>query len=181
MEVSGKFHAPPTSPQGKSPWYPPHRRLGGPQNRSEHGGVQKNTQSLPGLEPHPAHSPALYHWAILACLSFVWHTTPQALSEEQSTHPPPPRGKTKMCLRIHILTEVRGCIQKCPNLPPRAGTANFTALCHLVQLCRYSVNQSSEFCCHKPLCCFSTSVCCYLFRYWLSPETFGYTLVSLLH
>jgi hypothetical protein len=27
------------------------------------------------------------------------------------------------------------------------------------------------------LCCFSTSVCC-LFRYRLSPETFGYTLVS---
>jgi hypothetical protein len=29
------------------------------------------------------------------------------------------------------------------------------------------------------LCCFSTSVycCCCLFRYWLGPETFGYTLV----
>jgi len=28
------------------------------------------------------------------------------------------------------------------------------------------VSQSSEFCCHNPLCCFSTSVyCCYLFRY----------------
>jgi hypothetical protein len=40
------------------------------------------------------------------------------------------------------------------------------------------VSQSSEFCRHSPLCCFSTSVyCCCLFRYRLSPGTFGYTLV----
>jgi hypothetical protein len=38
---------------------------------------------------------------------------------------------------------------------------------------------SSEFCRHNSLCCFSTIVyCCkHLFRYRLSPETFGYTLV----
>jgi hypothetical protein len=48
----------------------------------------------------------------------------------------------------------------------------------LVQLYRYFVSQSSEFCRHNPLCCFSTSVYCYcLFRYRLSPETFGYNLV----
>jgi hypothetical protein len=54
-----------------------------------------------------------------------------------------------------------------------------------VLLYRYSVSQSSEFCRHNPLCCFSTSVycccccccCCCLFRYRLSSETFGYTLV----
>jgi hypothetical protein len=38
-----------------------------------------------------------------------------------------------------------------------------------------------RFCRHNPLCCFSTSVyyccCCCLFRYLLSPENFGYTLV----
>jgi len=44
-------------------------------------------------------------------------------------------------------------------------------------LCCYFVSQSSEFCRHNPLCCFSTSVYCCLFRYRLSPETFGYTLV----
>jgi len=51
-----------------------------------------------------------------------------------------------------------------------------------VQSCRYFVSQSSEFCRHNPLCCFSTNVyCCYcLFRNRLSPETFGYTLVSPL-
>jgi len=40
-----------------------------------------------------------------------------------------------------------------------------------VQLYRYFVSQSSEFCRHNPLCCFSTSVC--LFRYRLS---LGYRL-----
>jgi len=47
-------------------------------------------------------------------------------------------------------------------------------------LYRYFMSQSSEFCRHNPLCCFSTSVycfCCCLFRYRLSSETFGYTLV----
>jgi hypothetical protein len=42
---------------------------------------------------------------------------------------------------------------------------------------RHFVSQSSEFCCHNTLCCFSTSVCC-LFRYRFSPETFGYTVVD---
>jgi hypothetical protein len=47
-----------------------------------------------------------------------------------------------------------------------------------MQSYRYFVSQSSEFCRHNPLCCFSMNVyCCYLFRYRLSPETFGYTFV----
>jgi len=61
----------------------------------------------------------------------------------------------------------------------RARTANGTALCHQVQLYRYFVSHSSEFCCHNPLCCFLTSVyCCCLFRYRFSPETFGYTYIQ---
>jgi hypothetical protein len=43
----------------------------------------------------------------------------------------------------------------------------------------YFVNQSSEFCRHNTLCRFSASVYCCLFRYRLSPETFGYTLYGL--
>jgi len=41
------------------------------------------------------------------------------------------------------------------------------------------VSLLSEFCYHNPLCCFSTNVyCCKLiFHYWLSMETFGYTLI----
>jgi hypothetical protein len=41
----------PLYPQGESTWYPLDRRLGGPQSRSGHGGEEKNSQPLPGLEP----------------------------------------------------------------------------------------------------------------------------------
>jgi hypothetical protein len=38
------------NPQGKIPWYPPDKGLGGPQSRS--GRVdEKNSQPLPGIEP----------------------------------------------------------------------------------------------------------------------------------
>jgi hypothetical protein len=37
-------------PQGKSPWYPLDRRLGGPQSQSGCNGEEKNSQPLPGLE-----------------------------------------------------------------------------------------------------------------------------------
>jgi hypothetical protein len=43
------------------------------------------------------------------------------------------------------------------------------------------VSQSSGFCLHNPLRCFSTSIYCCLFRCRLSLETFGYTLVQTLH
>jgi hypothetical protein len=51
MELSGQLHAPTTLLQGKSPWYPLDRRLGGPQSRPGRGGEEKNSQPLPGLEP----------------------------------------------------------------------------------------------------------------------------------
>jgi len=71
------------------------------------------------------------------------------------------------------------CYQKFPDWPPGARTANDTALCHKMQFYLYFVSHSSEFCRHNPSCCFSTSVCC-LFRFRLSPKTFGYILVSCL-
>jgi hypothetical protein len=83
-----------------------------------------------------------------------------------------------------VINAIRGCIQKFPDWPPGVRTASGTAPCHQLQLYRYySVSQSSEFCRHKALCCFSTSVyCCKrVFRYRLSPETFGYTLVRVTH
>jgi hypothetical protein len=36
--------------QGKSPWYTLDSKLGGPQNRSERDGEEKNSQAMPGLE-----------------------------------------------------------------------------------------------------------------------------------
>jgi hypothetical protein len=82
--------------------------------------------------------------------------------------------------RVQLEWYIRWCIQKFPVWPPGARTANGMALCHWVQLYRYFVSQSSEFCCHNPLCCFSTSVyCCkFIIRYRFSPETYGYTLVN---
>jgi hypothetical protein len=44
MEESGQLHAPATLPQGKGPWYPLDRRLGGPQSHSGRGGAKKNSQ-----------------------------------------------------------------------------------------------------------------------------------------
>jgi hypothetical protein len=37
--------------QGKSPRYPLDRRPGGPHNRTERGGEEKNSQPEPGIEP----------------------------------------------------------------------------------------------------------------------------------
>jgi hypothetical protein len=51
MEMSGQLYAEPLHRQGKKPWYPLYRRMGGPHSRSGHGGEEKNFQPLPGLEP----------------------------------------------------------------------------------------------------------------------------------
>jgi hypothetical protein len=47
MEVRGQFHAPAALPPGKDP--PVH--IGGPQNRSGHGGEERNSHPLARLEP----------------------------------------------------------------------------------------------------------------------------------
>jgi hypothetical protein len=65
MEVSGQLYAPAALPQGKSPWYPLDRRLGGPQSRYGRGGEEKNSQ------PSQAHSniiltstPNSFEWSL---------------------------------------------------------------------------------------------------------------------
>jgi len=45
-----RFTPQPLYPQGKSPWYPLDRRLGGPQSHSGHS-EEKNSQPLPGTKP----------------------------------------------------------------------------------------------------------------------------------
>jgi len=50
-----------------------------------------------------------------------------------------------------VITTIRGFIQKFSDWPLGAKTANGTALCHYVQLYRYFMSQTSEFCCHNPL------------------------------
>jgi hypothetical protein len=51
MEISGQLLVPASLLPGKEPQYPLDRRVGGPQSRSGHGGEEKNSQPLPGLEP----------------------------------------------------------------------------------------------------------------------------------
>jgi hypothetical protein len=41
MDMSGRLHVPAALPPGKQPPLPLHRRLGGPQSRSGHGGEEK--------------------------------------------------------------------------------------------------------------------------------------------
>jgi hypothetical protein len=45
------FTPQPPYPQGRSPWYPLDRRLGGSRSRSGNGGEEKNSQPPPGIEP----------------------------------------------------------------------------------------------------------------------------------
>jgi hypothetical protein len=65
VEVSGHLHAPAALPQIKNPRYPLDRRLGGPQNRSELGVEEKNSQPPLGIESRlsdrPAHSQSLLY------------------------------------------------------------------------------------------------------------------------
>jgi hypothetical protein len=51
MEVSDQLHTWLLHLQGKSPWYPLDRRLGGLQSQSRHGGEEKKSQPLLGLKP----------------------------------------------------------------------------------------------------------------------------------
>jgi len=52
------FTTRPLYPQGKSPWYPIDRRLGGPQSRSGNGCGEKNSQLPPGIDPYNPDRPA---------------------------------------------------------------------------------------------------------------------------
>jgi len=60
MEVSSQLSDPAALPQGKRPWYPLDRRLGGLQSRPGRGGEEKNSQSLPAIEIRSS-SPLLSH------------------------------------------------------------------------------------------------------------------------
>jgi hypothetical protein len=44
-------------PQGKSPWYPLDRRLGGPQSRSGHGVKEKNSKTPRGIDSRSSSLP----------------------------------------------------------------------------------------------------------------------------
>jgi hypothetical protein len=66
----------PLYPQGKSLWYPLNRSLGGPQSRSGRGGEEKNSQTLPGLEPPIIQVVAKWYITELSRLLSTWRTLP---------------------------------------------------------------------------------------------------------
>jgi hypothetical protein len=90
-----------------------------------------------------------------------------------------------LCFNVYVAVYIKTLVvqknartkvyPKVSGLTARSENCKCTALCHYVQLYRYFVSQSSEFCRHNPLCCLSTSVyfCKPIFRYRLSPENFG--------
>jgi hypothetical protein len=75
-----------------------------------------------------------------------------------------------LCTRVY--PEVTGCLEW------ELQMVAVITLVLLSSVCLLLLSQFSEFCHHNHLCYFSMSVCCCLFCSWLSPETFGYTLVS---
>jgi len=59
MKVSGQLHTPAALPQGKSPWYPLDRRLGGPRTGLDVVVRRKIPSPYTDTNPdHPACSPA---------------------------------------------------------------------------------------------------------------------------
>jgi hypothetical protein len=58
--------------QGKSPWYPLDRRLGGPHSRAGRGGEEKHSQPLLGLEP-PIIQPVVQRYTTELSLSYPVH------------------------------------------------------------------------------------------------------------
>jgi hypothetical protein len=77
----------PLYPQGKSPWYPLERRLGGPQSRSGRDGLEKNSQPPSGIKPQnpdrSARSPALYRLSYHG--SYCFFIVYKYLSSKQET------------------------------------------------------------------------------------------------
>jgi hypothetical protein len=75
--------------QGKCPWYPLDRRLGGNQSQSERGSEKKNFQPLPGLEPPIIQLVAQLYTTKLSRLLYFFKTNFKVMS-----HLPldPPKG-----------------------------------------------------------------------------------------
>jgi hypothetical protein len=73
MELSGQLHVPAALPQGKSPWYPLDRRLGGPQSLDA---VVKRKIPSPRRESNPrtpivqAVAQRYTDWAITALVHY---------------------------------------------------------------------------------------------------------------
>jgi hypothetical protein len=88
LEVGGQLQA----TEGKSPWYPLDRRLGGPQSRSGRGGEEKNSQPLPGFEPPIIHPVTQCHTTEPARLLYLKGTAQNSPAEAQKDDENPGSG-----------------------------------------------------------------------------------------
>jgi hypothetical protein len=91
--------------QGKRPWYPLNRRLGGPQSRSGRGGEEKNYQPLPGLG-----LPIIQCYVKSRLMRWVGHVA--RMSEMRSAYIPPgrPRRRRKDNIRMDVMEIRRGIL-----------------------------------------------------------------------
>jgi hypothetical protein len=124
---------------------------------------EANSHSASPEVPH-----LFWTWRFITMFSKACHQA-QSWARWISPHLPPcfPKIHSYIILSYTSRFSIWGCIQKFLDWPPGARTENDTALRHQVQLYHYFVSQSSEFCHHNPLCCFSVSVyCCkHIFHY----------------
>jgi hypothetical protein len=95
MEVSVSFTSRTLYPQGKNPWYPLDRRLGGPQSRSGRGGEEKNSQPLPELEPSIIQAVAQRYTAELSRLLISPYP-----------HPIPSTSVSMLCFHMLLICQV---------------------------------------------------------------------------
>jgi hypothetical protein len=137
--------------QGKNPWYPSDRRLGGPQSRSGYGGDEKNSQVLLGL------GLPIIQFSAQRCITELSRLRPitfgvkkarvggrKHLNFENRITCGPIKGVIPLITTWNVVSDlkycrlwsdtvsihIRECIQKCPDCLPGARTANDTALCH---------------------------------------------------
>jgi hypothetical protein len=76
----------PLYPQVKNPWYPLDRRQGGPQSRFRHGGEEKNSQPLRGLETPIIQLVARSYTTELSQTNILYASVISSMRATYSTH-----------------------------------------------------------------------------------------------
>jgi hypothetical protein len=164
MEMSGQLHAPAALHQGKSPWYPLDRRLGGPQSRSGRGGEEKNSQPLPGLEP-PIIQPLdqCYTTELSRLISSVNENAYEDVSKSfrtesitKSTTTNTRWETTQRVMRVCVCVCARACLENVVALSMQT-----IQLCHMPNrnLLVTGINWQNNSVCIWTSCFYTTTVC----------------------
>jgi len=109
-------------PQGKKPWYPLDKRLGGSQSQSGPGSKERKSQPLLGSNPsHPAHSLVTILTELAYCIKKC-HDKFIAIAMVLLLLLPPPSELT-VFLYTHFI--IFHCISHMPNSTRRWSNCNF--------------------------------------------------------